>query len=95
MLYIDDRFVDPALAMFQFANWDLRSLEDAWTSPAARLTPRARGFVDFQDDFSVRAASNAFFEISGAGRPATAVRIRDQSGNLLPGFFQVWIVRVE
>ncbi len=94
MLYVDDRFVDPALAMFQFANWDLRSLEGAFAAPAA-LSPRARGFVDFQDDFSVRAASNAFFEISGGGRPATAVRIRDQSGNLLPGFFQVWIVRVE
>ena len=95
MLYIDDRFMDPALDMFQFVNWDLRSVEDAWNSPAALLTPRARAFADFQDDFSVRAASNAFFEISGAGRPATAVRIRDQSGNLLPGFFQVWIVRVE
>ena len=95
MLYIDDRFVDPALDMFQFSNWDLRSLEDVWGSPAARLAPRARLFADFQDDFSVRAASNAFFDISGAGRPATAVRIRDQTGGLLPGFFQVWIVRVE
>ena len=94
MLYIDDRFVDPALAMFQFANWDLRSLEGAFASPAA-LSPRAHAFEDFQDDFDVRAASNAFFEISGAGRPATAVRIRDQSGNLLPGLIQVWIVRVE
>ena len=95
MLYVDDPFVDPALDMFQFANWNLRTLEDAWTSSAARLTPRARSFADFQDDFSVRAASSAFFDLSGAGRPATAVRIRDQSGNLLPDFFQVWIVRVE
>ena len=95
MLYVDDRFVDPALDMFQFANWNLRTLEDAWTSSAARLTPRARSFADFQDDFSVRAASSAFFDLSGTGRPATAVRIRDQSGNLLPDFFQVWIVRVE
>ena len=94
MLYVDDRFVDPALDMFQFANWDLRSLESAFQAPAA-LSPRARGFADFQDDFSVRAASSAFFDLSGAGRPATAVRIRDQSGNLLPDFFQVWIVRVE
>ena len=84
MLYVDDRFMDPALDMFQFANWNLRTLEDAWTSTAARLTPRARSFADFQDDFSVRAASSAFFDLSGTGRPATAVRIRDQSGNLLP-----------
>ena len=95
MLYIDDRFVDPALDMFQFANWDLRSVEDAWGSPAARLTPRPRSFAGFQDDFNVRAASNAFFDISGTGRSATAVRIRDQSGGLLPTFFQLWIVRVE
>jgi hypothetical protein len=80
--------------MYQFKNFNLRSLEDAW-NPAARLTPRARAFAAFQDDFSVRAASSAFFDLSGAGRPATAVRIQDQSGNPLPGFFQVWIVRVE
>ena len=95
MLYIDDRLMNPALDMFQFANWNLRNLEDAWGTPAAQLTPRARGFAAFQDDFSVRAASSAFFDMSGTGRPATAVRIRDQNGNLLPGFFQVWIVRVE
>ena len=95
MLYVDDRFTDSALDRFQFLNWDLRSLEDAWTPPASRLAPRARAFADFQDDFSVRAASSAFFDLSGTGRPATAVRIRDQSGNLLPDFFQVWIVRVE
>ena len=94
MLYVDDRFVDPALDMFQFANWDLRSLEGGFQSPAA-LSPRARGFADFQDDFSVRAASSAFFDLSGAGRPGTAVRIQDQNGNPLPDFFQVWIVRVE
>ena len=95
MLYVDDRFVDPALDIFQFANWNLRTLEDAWASPAALLTPRSRAFADFQDDFSVRAASSAFFDLSGTGRPATAVRIRDQTDSLLPDFFQVWIVRVE
>ena len=95
MLYLDDRFVDPALDRFQFANWNLRNLEDVWGSAAARLTPRARGFADFQDDFNVRAASNAFFDLSGAGRSATAVRMRDQNGDPLPAFFQVWIVRVE
>ena len=47
MLYVDDRFMDPALDMFQFANRNLRTLEDAWTSTAARLTPRARSFADF------------------------------------------------
>jgi hypothetical protein len=95
MLYIDDRFTDPALDAFQFANWDLRNLEEVWGSSAALLTPRARGFADFEIDLSVRAASNGFFDISGARRSATAVRIRDQSGNFLPAFFQVWIVRVE
>jgi hypothetical protein len=95
MLYIDDRFTDASLGRCQFKNFNLRSLEEAWGNPAALLTPRARSFAAFEDDFSVRAASSAFFEISGAARPATAVRIRDQSENLLPGIIQVWIVRVE
>ena len=94
MLYIDDRFTTPVFDMYQFKNFNLRSLEDAWNA-SARLTPRSRAFADFQDDFSVRAASSAFFDLSGAGRPGTAVRIQDQNGNPLPDFFQVWIVRVE
>ena len=94
MLYIDDRFADPGLADFQFLNWDLRSVEAAWGSEAD-LRPRARGFGSFTDDVSVRSASTAFFDVSGAGRPATAIEITDQAGEDLPGTFQVFIVRVE
>lgn len=94
MLYIDDRFGDPSLDEFQFLNWDLRSLEAAW-GPESELLPRARTFGDFSDDVSVRSASTAFFDVSGAGRPATAIRVTDQADEALPGTFQVFIVRVE
>jgi hypothetical protein len=95
MLYIDDRFGDPGLDDFQFLNWNLRSLEDAWGTTEAELQPRARAFGDFTEDASVRSASTAFFDVSGAGRPATAIEITDQAGEDLPGTFQVFIVRVE
>ncbi len=94
MLYIDDRFVAPSLDGYQFLNWDLRSVEAAWGA-GADLLPRARGFGDFQDDVSVRSASTAFFDVSGAGRDATAIRVTDQAGAALPATFQVFIVRVE
>jgi hypothetical protein len=95
MLYIDDRFMDASLADFQFLNWDLRSVEAAWGSPNADLQPRLRGFGDFSDDVSVRSASTAFFDVSGASRNPTAIRVTDQVGADLPGIFQVFIVRVE
>ncbi len=95
MLYIDDRQMGPALTKFQFPNWNLRSLEDAWATPAAQLTPRARGFADFQDDLSVRGGSFALFNLSGAGRSATAIQATDQQGEPLPSAFQISIVRVE
>ncbi len=94
MLYIDDRFGGPALDTFQFLNWNLRSLEQAW-GPEAALQPRSRPFGDFTDDFSVRSASTAYFDVSGAGRDATAIRVTDQAGAPLPGTFQVTVVRVE
>ena len=95
MLYIDDRFTDASLADFQFLNWDLRSLEAAWGSPEADLQPRVRAFGDFSDDVSVRSASTAFFDVSGAGRSATAIRVTDQVGANLPATFQLFIVRVQ
>ncbi|MBT8487424.1 MAG: hypothetical protein HKN72_11200 [Gemmatimonadetes bacterium] len=95
MLYIDDRFVDPLLDDFQFPNWNLRSLEDAWGAAEAALQPRARTFGDFMDDVSVRSASTAFFDVSAASRPATAIGLTDLAGQDLPGTFQVFIVRVQ
>ena len=92
MLYIDDRY---PINAFQLANWNLRDIAAAWQTPAADLVARQRGFADFTDNFNVRAGSTAYYEISGATRPATAIRFRSQSGASLPPFIQIWMVRVQ
>ncbi|MGH7471894.1 MAG: hypothetical protein ACRENP_28415, partial [Longimicrobiales bacterium] len=93
MLYIDDRY--PAATALQLANWNIRNIVAAWQSPNADFIPRTRGFSNFTDNFTVRAGSSAYYEISGANRPATAVRFRGDAGVSLPPFMQVWIVRVQ
>lgn len=92
MLYLDDRF--PA-AGHQFLNFNIPNVAAAWNTPNAHLAPRTVGFADFSDAFTVRAASSSYHEISGANRPATAVRVRDGAGAPLPAFMQLWIVRVQ
>jgi hypothetical protein len=92
VLYLDDRY--PA-AGFQLANWNIRDIAAAWQTPNAELMPRVRAFAGFTDAFNVRAASAGYYEISGAGRPATALRFRDAAGKVLPTFVVVWIVRVQ
>ncbi|HEX6589862.1 MAG TPA: Ig-like domain-containing protein [Longimicrobiales bacterium] len=92
-LYLDDRFpnLDPVL---ETSTWDMF---DVWTGirTNARLTPRARSYASFSDDFSVRGGSTAYFEVSGASRPPVAMNVTTQTGASLPGFMQVWIVRAE
>lgn len=92
-LYVDDRFpgMDPTL---RWSTWNLFDIYDGLIDEA-QLHPRARGFANFSDDFSVRGGSSAYFLISGAGRPATAVEAVSQSGASLPAFMQVWVVRVQ
>ncbi|MEX2281418.1 MAG: Ig-like domain-containing protein [Gemmatimonadota bacterium] len=93
MLYIDNRY--PAASAFQYANWNLRDIAAAWQTPNADLNPRLRGFAAFNDAFNVRAGSSAYYEISGTGRPTTAIRFRDGAGSPLPAFVTVWAVRVQ
>jgi hypothetical protein len=93
VLYIDDRY--PAAVNFQLRNWNLRDIAAAWNTPNAELIPRMRAFDAFNDFLDLRAGSSAYYEISGANRPATAVRFRDGSNNPLPDFIQIWIVRVQ
>ncbi len=92
-LYIDNRY--PAASAFQLVNWNLRDIAGAYQSANADLIPRVRGFATFTDAFNVRAGSSAYYEISGAGRPATAIRFRDGGGSPLPDFVTVWAVRVQ
>ncbi|MGQ0703176.1 MAG: Ig-like domain-containing protein [Gemmatimonadales bacterium] len=92
VLYLDDRY--PA-AGFQMANWNLQTIVAAWNTPNANLIPRMRGFQAFSDEFQVRAGSSAYYEMSGAARPATALRVRSPDGTPLPPHMQLWVVRVQ
>lgn len=93
MLYVDDRFpgVDPKLSM---KSWNLFAIEQR-LNVNARLTPRERTFTSFTDPITVRGGSSAYFVVSGAGRNASALRVRDASDSTLPGGMQLWIVRVQ
>jgi hypothetical protein len=59
------------------------------------LEPRNRGFNDYSTDVNVRAASTAYFIVSGDGRSATALGATDQSGQTLPQQMQMWVVRMK
>jgi hypothetical protein len=91
-LYVDDRFPGMAAAL-NFTSWNLFDIASNWPA-TARLVPRDRAFGPFTDQVSVRAGSTAYFRVGGAGRAATAIRVRDPSGNNLPAWMRVWIVRV-
>lgn len=92
-LYVDDRVAgaDPRLT---FKSWNLTSIEAGLVEPA-HLKPRDRQFGAFADQVSVRGASTAYFLVSGAGRSATGIRVRDAADGPLPGVMRLWVVRVQ
>jgi hypothetical protein len=91
-LYMDDRVagLDPFLTL---PSWDLFDVESN-VAPEARLEPRLRAFDDFTQTVQVRAGSTAYFLVSGADRPSTAIRVRATSGGFLSPSTQLWVVRV-
>ena len=91
-LYVDDRVVgiDPRLT---FKTWNLTSFE-AGLVQSTHLVPRERQFGSFSDQVSVRAGSTAYFTVTGAGRSATGIRVRDLSDGQLPANMRLWIVRI-
>ena len=92
-LYTDDRVggIDPKL---QLPSWNLFAIEQRLVT-TARLAPRDRQFSAFTDLISVRAGSTAYFLVSGAGRNATGIRVRDASDGSLPDNMRVWVVRMQ
>ena len=71
--YVDDR-VPGAAKRLTFTSWNFAEIEDMRV-PTARLTPRERAFMGFSDAVAVWAGSTAYFRVSGAGRPGTAVSV--------------------
>ncbi len=51
-------------------------------------------FTNFARDVDVRAASTAYFVLTGAAQSPTAVRVRDQADGRLPLNMQVFLVRI-
>jgi hypothetical protein len=92
-LYTDDRVpgIDPKLT---FTSWNLVNIEQGLLA-TARLSPRQRQFAAFADQVSVRGGSVAYFLVSGAGRGATGIRVRDASDGPLPDIMRMWVVRVQ
>lgn len=92
-LYTDDRVpgIDPKLT---FTSWNLVSVESRLVQ-SARLTPYSRPFGQFNDQVSVRGGSTAYFLVSGSGRSATGIRVRDPSDGPLPDNMRLWVVRLQ
>ncbi|MDP2584699.1 MAG: Ig-like domain-containing protein [Candidatus Palauibacterales bacterium] len=91
-LYVDDRIPSPDPAL-TFPSWNLNDFEQH-TVATANLEPTPETFGDWTTTADVRASSAAYVAVDGSGRPATAVRVRDASGNPLPSYMQVWVVRM-
>jgi hypothetical protein len=93
-LYTDDRHqgLDPRLSL---PSWNLTDIFQRHFGDAGSLVARSRGFANFNEDFSVRAASSAYLRVTAAAAPATAIRVRTPSDTPLPGFVQVFVVRLE
>ncbi len=91
-LYLDDRVagLDPFLTM---PSWNLFDI-DQRVAPEARLEPRVRAYDDFTQGVQVRGGSTAYFLVSGANRPSTAIKVRGLGGGFLGPTMQVWVARV-
>jgi len=91
-LYVDDRISNPDPSL-TFTSWNLYDFEQNTVS-AAHLRPLEAPFSDWQASGDVRSSSTGYVAVDGTSHPATAVKARDASGNDLPAYMQVWIVRL-
>jgi len=92
-LYVDNRVagLPPEL---QITSWDYKDIfEDGALPASATLSPAAFNFGDLSIQTRVRAASTAYYLVSGADRPATAIRTRAADDATLPSFMQIFLVR--
>ena len=93
-LYVDDR-VGGTAARLTMPSWNLFDIYEVGLASGLSLAPTAVSFADFTQTFKVRGASTGYFRISGATRPATAVRARDLADGPLPSSIQFWVVRLQ
>lgn len=94
MLYVDDR-VPGLTGRLTLPSWNLFEIFDGALVESAQLAPRARLFTNFTDSVSVRAASTAYFQVGGAGRPSTTIRATTAGGGPPPAAIQLYVVRLQ
>ena len=97
-LYGDDRIASPE-PYLETSSWDYfdifeNNLESSAGDPAT-LNPSEMGFADWSLSGDVRASSAAYVAVESAGRPATAIRVRDGTDGTLPTDMQIWVVRLQ
>jgi hypothetical protein len=94
-LYLDDRGVIGLPSRIDFPSWNLLDIYESGTIPGfRRLDPARFVFADFARDVDVRAASTAYFVLSGAVVAPAAVRVRDQTDQFVSPRIQIFLVRM-
>ncbi len=94
-LYLDDR---PGLDLppeLSISSWDLYDILVDGVQESWELTPREQPFAPISNQVGIARGSTAFFRLSGQGRDASSVRVRDPAGSRLREFMQMWIVRIQ
>ena len=95
-LYLDDRGVAGLPVDLTVPSWNFKDIfEDGALPGSAALEPSVLSFGDFSSVVSLRSSSTAFYTIGGAGRPATALRVRDAADAQLPSHMQIFVVRTK
>jgi hypothetical protein len=94
-IYVDDR-VTGAATRLTIPSWNYFSMFGTSNlSRSSRLIPPSLGYGVFQSTTEVVSGSTAYYLISGADRPATAVRVRDVNDSTLPNHMQIFLVRIQ
>lgn len=93
MLWTDDR-VPGVPERLTDPSWNLVDIFQGLVS-TARLQPESRSFIDFSDSFGVNAGSAAYYLVGGDSRPPVAMMARRPTGEALPSFMQMWVVRTQ
>lgn len=93
-LYVDER-VTGASARLTMPSWDFVDIFEVHLPASAVLSPQAVDFDTWDSNMSVIAGSAAYFRIRGSNRPDVAFRVRGLADQPLPGWMQVFLVRIQ
>ena len=91
--YTDGR-VEGGDPLLTFPSWNLRNIEQGLIEEA-RLVPDRKGFESFEREALVAAGSSLYQLVHTNGsHPPFALSARSGSDASLPGFMQLWVVRI-